>query len=166
MVTDGLGTGSHGSRCLANIQMEPTRSTVSCHRVGVARGSFEKLARQQSLGRCNVQACRSSRGSSESSSGCSSKLAERHRAHFHAYYQDEAAVFAVDTIECLGGSLPNAQRRLAEAWAEIHRAELQHDWDLLQSGQPPIKQDRTTQVNHDASDPTGPMRSAARSGEG
>jgi hypothetical protein len=45
----------------------------------------------------------------------------------------------VDTIERLGGSLPIAQRRLAEASAEIHRAELQHDWDLLQSGQPPIK---------------------------
>jgi hypothetical protein len=22
-----------------------------------------------------------------------------HRAHFHAYYQDEAAVFAIDTVE-------------------------------------------------------------------
>jgi hypothetical protein len=22
-----------------------------------------------------------------------------HRAHFHAYYQDQAAVFAVDTVE-------------------------------------------------------------------
>lgn len=40
-----------------------------------------------------------------------------HRAHFHAYYQDQAAVFAVDTIECLGGSLPKAQQRLVEAWA-------------------------------------------------
>lgn len=35
--------------------------------------------------------------------------------------------------------LPKAQLRLVEAWAEIHRAELQADWDLLQSGQPPIK---------------------------
>ena len=42
-----------------------------------------------------------------------------HRAHFHAYYQDHAAVFAVDTVECLGGSVPKAQRRLVEAWAEI-----------------------------------------------
>ena len=25
-----------------------------------------------------------------------------HRAHFHAYYQDQSAVFAIDTIECLG----------------------------------------------------------------
>ena len=65
--------------------------------------------------------------------------ATHHRAHFHAYYQNDAAVFAVDTIECLGGSLPLAQRRLVEAWAEIHRMELQQDWDLLQSGRPPVK---------------------------
>ena len=62
-----------------------------------------------------------------------------HRAYFHAYYQDHAAVFAVDTVECLGGSVPKAQQRLVEAWAEIHRAELLHDWELLQSGQPPVK---------------------------
>ena len=62
-----------------------------------------------------------------------------HRAHFHAYYQNAAATFAVDTIECLAGSLPTAQRRLVEAWGEIHRDELQHDWDLLQSGNPPVK---------------------------
>lgn len=62
-----------------------------------------------------------------------------HRAHFHAYHQDHAAVFAVDTVECLGGGLPTAQRRLVEAWAEIHREELQRDWDLLQSGRPPVK---------------------------
>ena len=30
-------------------------------------------------------------------------------------------------------------RMFVEAWAEIHREELQHDWDLLQSGQPPVK---------------------------
>ena len=62
-----------------------------------------------------------------------------HRPHFHAYYQDQAAVFALDTVEGLGGSRPTPQQRLVEAWAEIHRDELQHDWDLLQSGQPPVK---------------------------
>ena len=64
-----------------------------------------------------------------------------HRPHFHAYYQDHAAVFAVDTIECLGGSLPKTQQRLVEAWAEIHRDELLHDWALLQSGKSPLKID-------------------------
>jgi hypothetical protein len=58
-----------------------------------------------------------------------------------AFYQDHAAVFAIDTLECLAGSVPKPQQRLVEAWAEIHGAELQHDWDLLQSGQPPIKID-------------------------
>jgi len=62
-----------------------------------------------------------------------------HRPHFHAYYQDQAAVFAVDTIECLGGSLSKAQQRLVEAWAEIHRDELERNWELLQSGQPRVK---------------------------
>lgn len=32
-----------------------------------------------------------------------------------------------------------AQRRLVEAWAEIHRDESAHDWALLQSGQPLVK---------------------------
>jgi len=62
-----------------------------------------------------------------------------HRPHFLAYYQDGSAVFAIDPVECVGGTLPKTQQRLVEAWAEIHREELQRDWDLLQSGQPPFK---------------------------
>ena len=65
--------------------------------------------------------------------------APHHRPHFHAYYQDAAAVFSVDPIECIGGELPRTQRRLVEAWAEIHREELAQDWSRLQSGQLPIK---------------------------
>ena len=66
---------------------------------------------------------------------------QHHRPHFHAYYQEHAAVYAIDTVECLGGELPTAQRRLVEAWTEIHRQELEKDWELLQSGQPPVKID-------------------------
>ena len=66
---------------------------------------------------------------------------QHHRPHFHAYYPGHAAVFAIDTVDCLGGGLPTAQRRLVEAWVEIHREELHKDWDLLQSGQPPVKID-------------------------
>lgn len=66
---------------------------------------------------------------------------QHHRAHFHAYYQEHAAVFAVDTLERLSGSLPKPQQRLVEAWGEIHRTELIHDWGLLQSGTPPVKID-------------------------
>lgn len=66
---------------------------------------------------------------------------QHRRPHFHAYYQEHAAVFAIDSGECLGGTLPGAQVRLVETWAEIHRMELQADWALLQSGQPPVKID-------------------------
>jgi len=37
---------------------------------------------------------------------------------------------------------PRIFRQLASApipWVEIHREELLRDWDLLQSGQPPVK---------------------------
>jgi hypothetical protein len=36
--------------------------------------------------------------------------ASHHRPHFHAYCQDHAAAFAIDTIECLGGGLPVGSR--------------------------------------------------------
>jgi hypothetical protein len=63
--------------------------------------------------------------------------APHHRPHFHAYYQDEAGIFAIDTIELIGGSLPQRQHRLVEAWAEIHQTELLAAWERLQTGQLP-----------------------------
>ena len=62
-----------------------------------------------------------------------------HRPHFHAYYQDDVAIVAVDRIETLGGGLPRRQQRLVEAWSEIHRDELLEDWHRLQAGRPPFK---------------------------
>jgi hypothetical protein len=55
-------------------------------------------------------------------------------AHFHAYFQGEAAVFSICPVEMIAGSLPQKQRRLVEAWAELHQDELQADWNLLHSG--------------------------------
>jgi hypothetical protein len=48
-------------------------------------------------------------------------------------------VFSIGAIEWIAGSLPRTQQRLVEAWAEIHRQELQRDWDLLRTGEPPVK---------------------------
>jgi hypothetical protein len=61
-----------------------------------------------------------------------------HLPHFHAYYQDEAAVFSLDPIELIAGSLSRRERRLVEAWAELHQEELIADWQRLQSGQAPL----------------------------
>jgi len=60
-----------------------------------------------------------------------------HTPHFHAYYQDDAAVFSISPVELIAGSLPRKQRRLVEAWTELHPAELLQDWERLQSGQSP-----------------------------
>ena len=61
-----------------------------------------------------------------------------HRPHYHAYYQDQSVIVAVDTIETLAGGFPRRQQRLVEAWSEIHRDELLEDWSRLQSGRPPF----------------------------
>jgi hypothetical protein len=62
-----------------------------------------------------------------------------HRPHFHAYYQDKVAIYAIDTIELIGGELPTKQQRFAEAWAELHQGELLGNWKRLQGGQAPYK---------------------------
>jgi len=58
--------------------------------------------------------------------------------HFHAYYQDDVAIFSIDSVDMISGSIPQRQRRLVEAWAELHHDELLQDWDRLQSGQLPF----------------------------
>jgi hypothetical protein len=67
-----------------------------------------------------------------------SEPSERHHVpHFHAYYQENIAVFSVSPVEIVTGSMPQRQQRLIEAWAELHQEELLADWNLLQEGKPP-----------------------------
>ena len=63
--------------------------------------------------------------------------AQHHAPHFHAYYQDEVGIFSVEPVELIAGSLPKRQRRLVEAWAELHQEELMADWNTLQEGRSP-----------------------------
>ena len=62
-----------------------------------------------------------------------------HRPHFHAYYQDEVAIYEILSIDRLAGSLPSRQERLVLTWAELHQDELLANWEALQRGRPPIK---------------------------
>ena len=62
---------------------------------------------------------------------------QHHRPHFHAYYQESVAIYAIDAVDALAGSLPRRQQRLVEAWAELHQRELRENWDRLQEGRPP-----------------------------
>ncbi len=63
---------------------------------------------------------------------------QHHRPHFHAYYGEDVAIYALSPIELIAGSLPRRQQRFVEAWAELHEDELIADWQLLQSGQVPL----------------------------
>jgi hypothetical protein len=60
-----------------------------------------------------------------------------HVPHFHAYYQGVVGVFSIDPVDLMAGALPPRQRRLVEAWAELHQSELATDWQRLQAGQRP-----------------------------
>jgi hypothetical protein len=65
--------------------------------------------------------------------------APHHRPHFHVYYQNHVAVFSIDPIELMAGDLPLRQRRLVEAWGELHQGELAENWERLRGGQLPYK---------------------------
>ena len=60
-----------------------------------------------------------------------------HKPHFHAYYQEHVAVFAIEPIGTISGAFPKRQRRFVEAWAELHKKELVKDWQRLQAGRKP-----------------------------
>lgn len=64
--------------------------------------------------------------------------APHHRPHLHAYYQGAVAMYSIVTVELMAGSLPTRQRRLVEAWAEVHREELLANWERLQAGASPL----------------------------
>ena len=63
--------------------------------------------------------------------------APHHEPHFHAYYQDAVAIYGIETLELIAGSLARRQQRLVDAWAELHQQELLADWQRLQEGRRP-----------------------------
>jgi hypothetical protein len=64
--------------------------------------------------------------------------APHHLPHFHAYSQDDVAIFSLDPVELIAGELARRQRRLVEAWAELHQEELLAEWARLQAGLAPL----------------------------
>lgn len=59
---------------------------------------------------------------------------QHHVSHVHAEYSGDQAVFAIATGEVLAGELPSGKTRLVQAWIEIHRDELEADWQLAVNG--------------------------------
>jgi hypothetical protein len=59
--------------------------------------------------------------------------------HFHAYYGEYVATFAISPPALLEGTLPRRQMRLVLAWAELYQAELEENWRRVWEGRLPEK---------------------------
>jgi len=64
---------------------------------------------------------------------------EHNPPHFNAYYNEYKASFSMDTLEITEGDFPRRQKRLVQAWAELHVEELKADWKLAMNGETPYK---------------------------
>lgn len=65
--------------------------------------------------------------------------APHHTPHFHAYYQNDTAVYGIESVELISGELPKRQHRFVIAWAELYQDALLDNWRRLHSGDTPIK---------------------------
>ncbi|UWZ85344.1 DUF4160 domain-containing protein [Occallatibacter riparius] len=59
--------------------------------------------------------------------------------HFHAIYGDNEAVIVIEDLAVREGSLPRRALSLVREWAELHRGELQADWELCRARQTPLQ---------------------------
>ena len=64
---------------------------------------------------------------------------EHNPPHFHAFYNEFKASVDIRTGEIIEGALPPRQRKLIQAWAELHQEELMADWSLVMNGDEPFK---------------------------
>jgi len=60
---------------------------------------------------------------------------KHHLPHIHVKYQNQEAVFSIESGEILEGELPPNKRKLVEAWIEIHKEDLFANWSLAIAGQ-------------------------------
>jgi len=59
--------------------------------------------------------------------------------HIHVRYQGNEAVISIADGVMLDGSIPPKQLKLVQAWIEIHKDELNVDWDLAVNGDEPFR---------------------------
>jgi len=57
--------------------------------------------------------------------------------HFHAVYEGRKAVFEINSLQLVEGSLPPRIRGFIVEWASIHQAELMAAWETVRAGRNP-----------------------------
>jgi len=61
-------------------------------------------------------------------------VGQHNQPHFHAFYGDFEASFALDG-EILAGEFPKRQAAFVKAWALLHEDDLRADWKLAMNGE-------------------------------
>ncbi|MBF0491281.1 MAG: DUF4160 domain-containing protein [Deltaproteobacteria bacterium] len=61
---------------------------------------------------------------------------KHHLPHVHIRYQEQEAVFSIETGDLLEGNLRSNKKKLVEAWIELRREDLLTDWQLAVQGHP------------------------------
>ncbi len=56
--------------------------------------------------------------------------------HLHARYAGQEAKIAIDTAEMFEGHLPRRAYRLVREWTQLHRVELERNWERARSREP------------------------------
>lgn len=64
---------------------------------------------------------------------------QHHVPHIHVEYGGAKAVFSIADGKLLAGKFPETKTRLAQAWIEIHREELNANWKLAVEGEEVFK---------------------------
>ena len=60
---------------------------------------------------------------------------EHEPPHFHAIYEEYAAMFSIERGEVIRGKLPKKATELVKEWANMYRQDLLENWRLAQSEQ-------------------------------
>ncbi len=59
-------------------------------------------------------------------------------AHIHAFYGDNIAKFNFEG-KIIDGKFPSKQVKLVQAWIELHKKELEANWELSKNSERPFK---------------------------
>ena len=60
---------------------------------------------------------------------------EHNPPHFHAKYGEFGEEIDIRTLQVFKGESPKRAKTLVLEWADEHRAELEHDWELARQKQ-------------------------------
>jgi hypothetical protein len=64
---------------------------------------------------------------------------EHNPPHLHAFYKEFKVSVDIRTGDVIEGSPPPRQRKLVQAWVELHQEELMADWNLVMNGDEPFR---------------------------